>query len=524
MTIVIQGFIWLSVFGSLWVLAYRFMKKQFQKKESDLRESLKLKEKEIIQKTKDVAQNMIRDAKLAAKEMVLKMKNEFEESTRETRKELLELEKHITHREKSFEKKEELLMIKETKLKQREDHVGEEEKRVELSKQNILKLQRQTQSDLERVSKLTIGEAKEQLKTSLTQEVQHELAGEVRRLTQEAEEEAKKRAQRVVAIAVSRYAGETSAEKLIYNFHLESDDLKGKIIGKEGRNIRAIEAATGVDLIVDDTPETVTISSFDPLRRETARRLIERLLQDGRIHPARIEEMAHKINKEVLQVVTEEGRQAAFELGIHNLHPEIIKVLGTLKFRTSYQQNQLHHSIEVGFLAGALAAELRADEKVCRRGGLLHDIGKALVHTLEGPHAVVGADFCKRYGERDEVTHCIRAHHEDVPLETVEAHIVQAADTLSGARPGARRENLDRYVKRLEDIEKVASSFDGVEKVYAIQAGREVRVIVNNQQASDDDAVMLSREIAKKIEEELKYPGQVKVTVIRETRAVALAK
>ncbi len=508
---------------SFFCVLYVF-KKKYRTKEQNLYLAVREKEKEILDRAKSRSRTIAKEGRLQAKEIALKMKNQFEQTSQETRKELLGLEKHVTHREKSIEKKEELLLIKENKFKQREELFNEAE-RQQVAQKNALTLkQKELQKNLEKSSKLTISEAKTQLKESLFQEVHRELATDVRILKEETLDEAQKKAKHVIATAIGRYAGETASEKLMYAFHLPSDDLKGKIIGREGRNIRAIEAATGVDLIVDDTPETVTISSFDPIRREETRQLIERLIQDGRIHPARIEEMAHKVRKEMAVEIKEAGNQAAFELDIHDIHPEIIKIMGSLKFRTSYQQNQLSHSVEVGFLAGAMASEIGGDVRIARRAGFLHDVGKALSHKIEGPHAVVGADFLKKYGERETVTHPVRAHHEDVPLETMEDHLVQAADTLSGARPGARRENLERYVKRLEDLEKVATSFEFVDKAYAIQAGREIRVMINNQRASDEDAVMLSREISKKIEEELNYPGQVKVIVIRETRAIAVAK
>jgi ribonucrease Y len=349
-------------------------------------------------------------------------------------------------------------------------------------------------------------------------------ARKARLLEEEAIEEADRRAKRVISIAVQRWAGEYAAEKSVSVVSLPSDDMKGRIIGREGRNIRALEAATGVDVIIDDTPEAVIISGFDPVRREIARLTLEKLISDGRIHPSRIEEVVAKTEQEVAQIIKEAGERAAFELGIHGLHPELLKLLGRLKYRTSYGQNMWSHSIEVGFLCGLMAAELGVNVKVARRAGLLHDIGKAVTHEQEGSHAIIGADFCKKYGETELVRNAVAAHHNEEPQNSVIAHLVIAADSLSGARPGARREILETYIKRLEDLERISLGFDGVEKSYAIQAGREIRVMVQNSRVTDDQAFMLSRDIAKKIEDELTYPGQIKVTVIRETRAVEYAR
>jgi ribonuclease Y len=340
----------------------------------------------------------------------------------------------------------------------------------------------------------------------------------------EAQETAHRKAQMIIATAVQRYASDYVAEHTVSAVELPSEDMKGRIIGREGRNIRALEAATGVDLIIDDTPETVVLSAFSPLRREIAKRSLERLISDGRIHPARIEEIVKKVEKEMEVQVREIGEQATFDLGVHGIHPELVKLLGQLRFRTSFTQNVLQHSLEVGFLCGIMAAELGMDVKKARRAGLLHDIGKAVDHEVEGPHALIGADLAKKYNEPGDVIHAIAAHHEDVPPKSVLAVLVQAADALSGARPGARKELLESYVKRLEELEGIATSFPGVTRAYAIQAGREVRVMVDCDQVSDDGVFLLSKDIAKQIEEKMTYPGQIRVTVIREKRAVGVAK
>ncbi|MEM1347878.1 MAG: ribonuclease Y, partial [Myxococcota bacterium] len=372
---------------------------------------------------------------------------------------------------------------------------------------------------LEEVARLSAEEAKSQIIEQIVGEAKIEASRNIRAIEEEAIEEADKRAKKVISVAVQRYAGEFVAERSVNVVQLPSDDLKGRIIGREGRNIRALEAATGVDIIIDDTPEAVIVSGFDPVRREIARLTLEKLISDGRIHPSRIEEVAGKTEQEVSQKIKEAGEQAAFELGIHKLHPELLRTLGRLRYRTSYGQNMWSHSIEVGFLCGLMASELGVNVKVARRAGLLHDIGKALTHEQEGSHALIGAELAAKYGETEIVRNAIAAHHNEEPQNSVIAHLVIAADALSGARPGARREILETYIKRLEDLERISMDFEGVEKTYAIQAGREIRVMVQNSRVDDDQAFVLSREIARKIEDELTYPGQIKVTVIRETRA-----
>ncbi len=376
---------------------------------------------------------------------------------------------------------------------------------------------------LERISGLTAGQARELLIKAMENEARYEGARLIKRIENETKEKADKKAKKIIATAIQRYAGDFVAERTVSVVQLPSDEMKGRIIGREGRNIRAIEAATGIDLIIDDTPEAVILSGFNPVRREVARLSLLKLISDGRIHPARIEDVVKKVEKEVDLAIKEAGEQAAFDLGVHGLHGELVKILGRLKFRSSYTQNVLQHSVEVGFLCGIMAAELGLNQKLARRMGLLHDIGKAVDHEVEGPHALIGSKLAKKYGESQRVVHAIAAHHEDVPPSTVYALLVQAADGLSGARPGARKELLENYIKRLEDLENIANSFKGVANTYAIQAGRELRVIVESGIISDEESILLSRDIAHKIEESLTFPGQIRVTVIRETRAVEYA-
>ncbi len=378
--------------------------------------------------------------------------------------------------------------------------------------------------ELERLAGITSEEAKQTLINTMEEEAKHDAAKILRRIESETREAAARKAQEIIGLAVKRYAGDFVAEKTVSVVNLPNEEMKGRIIGREGRNIRAIEAATGIDIIIDDTPEAVILSGFNPVRREVAKIALERLIEDGRIHPARIEEMVEKVNKEIEVSIREAGEQAAFDVGVHGIDPELVKLIGRLKYRSSYAQNVLQHSREVSFICGIMAAELGLNVKEAKRAGLLHDIGKAVDHEIEGPHALIGADLAKKYGEPSGVVHAIASHHEEIPPETPISILVQAADTLSGARPGARQEMLESYVKRLEDLEKVALSFNGVTKSYAIQAGREIRIIVEGKVIDDDHSFLLCKDIAKKIEKELTYPGQIKVTVIRETRAVEYAR
>lgn len=378
--------------------------------------------------------------------------------------------------------------------------------------------------ELERLSGLTSDEAKELLLNDIKKEIAHESALLIKEMENKTREESEKKAREIISCAIQKCAADHVTESTVTVVSLPNDEMKGRIIGREGRNIRTLETLTGIDLIIDDTPEAVVLSGFDPIRREIARIALEKLIVDGRIHPARIEEMVEKAKKEVDNVIREEGEQAAFDTGIHNLHPELIKLLGRLKYRTSYGQNVLRHSIEVAHLSGVMAAELGADIKIARRAGLLHDIGKAVDHEVEGPHVDIGVDLARRYKESKEILHCIAAHHGDIEPSTVEAVLVQAADAISAARPGARRETLEAYIKRLEKLEEIANSFDGIEKSYAIQAGRELRIMVKPENVKDNEIILTAREIVKKIEAELDYPGQIKVNVIRETRAIEYAK
>jgi len=465
-----------------------------------------------------------KEAELGAQGLRLQAERDIEDEIRGRKAELEKIEQRLFAREEGLERKFEGQERREGELEAREQGVREREKAAEELLENNRHLVEESRAALEGVARMTAEEAKERLVKMVEESAQLEAGRRLRQIEEDTRASADKKARQLITRAVERLAGEWVAEKTVTVVQLPNDEMKGRIIGKEGRNIRAIEQMTGIDLIIDDTPGAVILSGYNPVRREVAKIVLERLLQDGRIHPARIEEMVGKVTRELDVQIQEAGEAACFELGIHGLHPELIRLLGMLKFRTSYAQNVLVHSIEVGFLCGTMAAELGMNEKMARRAGLLHDIGKAVSHEVEGSHAIIGADFAKKYGEDARVVHAIAAHHEDVPQTTALAHLVDAADALSGARPGARSEVLESYVKRVEDLERIAKSFDGVEKVYAIQAGREVRVMVDHDKLNDAQAAMLSRNIARKIEEELSYPGQIRVMVIRESRAVDYAK
>ena len=478
----------------------------------------------IVEESRKQAELTKRASEVDAKEIIEKRRKELDEEISEKRSSLSNLEKRLVHREETLEKRADLIDRQEAEYKRREKDISKREQQARDLQAKHEQMIKDYQVQLERAAGMTAEEAKKKLMESMVEEARHESAKAIKVVEEEARQEADKRAKKIMATAIQRYAGDYVSEATVSVVHLPSDDMKGRIIGREGRNIRALEAATGMDLIIDDTPEAVIISGFNPVRREVARLSLEKLIADGRIHPARIEEIVAKTAEELEVAIREAGEQATFELGIHGLNNELIRYLGRLKYRTSYSQNQLQHSIEVGFLCGAMAAELGMNPRQAKRAGLLHDIGKSIDHEVEGSHAQIGADLLKKYNESPKIVHAVRAHHEEVKPETVLAILVQAADALSGARPGARREMLETYVKRLEELEKLSRSFKGVEKAFAIQAGREVRVIVENAKVTDEDALLLSKDIAAKIEKELTYPGQIKVTVIRETRAVEYAK
>ncbi|MDW8058882.1 MAG: ribonuclease Y [Thermomicrobium sp.] len=458
-----------------------------------------------------------REILLEAKDAALKLREELEQEYQQRRQQVERLERRLQAKEEQLDRRLENLEKRERKIQARE-------KEIEDRLEEIARLEQERQAELQRVAQMTLEEARQLVIQQAAEEAREILSRQVRELEQQVREEAQQRARMILATAIQRIASEYVAEATVTVVPLPSDDMKGRIIGREGRNIRALEQATGVDLIVDDTPEAVTLSSFDPVRREIARRALLKLIQDGRIHPARIEEVVEKTRQEVEQIIWEEGERAALEAGVQGLHPDLIRLLGRLRFRTSYGQNVLQHSIEVALIAGALAAELGADVNVAKTAGLLHDIGKAVDHEVEGPHALIGADIARRLGRSAKIVHAIAAHHGEEEPRTVEAFIVAAADAISGARPGARREMLEAYIKRLEALESVATSFPGVQKAYAIQAGREVRILVKPDQIDDYGALRLARDVVKKIQDTLDYPGQIKVTVIRETRAIDYAR
>ena len=466
----------------------------------------------------------LREADVAAKEKLLAARNEFEKASRKRRDEIEALERRLTQKEDNLERRFAEQSERERDIGARERSAADREHKLEAQEAELAGLIESERAKLERIAGLTAQQAKEELIRSLADEARMEAAHLVKRVEDEAREQASREAQRIVGMAVQRSASDYVAETTVSVVGLPNDEMKGRIIGREGRNIRALEALTGVDLIVDDTPEAVILSGFDPLRREIARSALERLIADGRIHPARIEEVVDKVRAEFDEKIRQEGEAALLELNLGNVHKELVKLLGRLRYRTSYGQNVLQHSKEVAFLAATMAAELKVDVAVAKRAGLFHDIGKAVDREMEGGHLHIGVDLLRKYGETEAVIHAMACHHGDYDPETVEAVLVTASDALSAARPGARREILETYVKRLEKLEELASGFKGVQKTYAIQAGREVRVIVDCKRVSDDQAVWLSRDIAKKVEADLTYPGQIKVTVIRETRSVEYAK
>ena len=497
----------------MWFMATEHTKKQYEATVG----SAEAKSREIIEEALKTAETTKREAILKAQEENLKSKDELDREIKERRAEVQRYEQRVLNKEENLDKRSSALEKREESMQSKEDRINKRSKEVE-------SLYAQGLAELEKISGLTTEQAKEFLLQSVEDDVRHDTARIIKEVEARAKEEADKKAREIVITAIQRYAADNVSESTVSVVQLPNDDMKGRIIGREGRNIRAIEQMTGVELIIDDTPEAVVLSGFDPVRREIARVALEKLIVDGRIHPARIEETVEKATKEVEATMKAAGEEAALEVGIHGLHPEIIKLLGRMKYRTSYGQNALKHSVEVAQLCGLLAAEVGVDVKLAKRAGLLHDIGKAIDHEVEGSHVQLGADICRKYKESALIINAVEAHHGDVEPESLIACLVQASDAISAARPGARRETLEAYTNRLKQLEEITNSFDGVDKSYAIQAGREVRIMVVPEKVSDDDMVILAHDIAKKIEEDMQYPGQIRVNVIRESRVQDIAK
>ena len=502
------------------LIAYSALKKKVDRERSEIRSQAD----RALAEANRAADAKLREASVEAKERVLSAQAEFDKTVQTRRQEISALEKRVLQKEENLDRKLTQQERREEEFGRKEKALADSQKRVEESQAEVGRTLDEQRRRLEQISGLTAVDAKRDLVKSIENEARVEAAGLMRRIEEEATEQATQKARRLIGMAIQRLASDTVVEATVSVVELPSDDLKGRIIGREGRNIRALEAATGVDLIIDDTPEAIVISAFEPLRREVARMSLERLIADGRIHPARIEEVTEKVRSELWEKIRQEGEATALEFAIPDLHPELIKLLGRLKYRTSYGQNVLQHSKEVAWLATNMAAELGADADVAKRAGLLHDIGKAIDREMEGTHLELGREVLKKFGETNEVIHAMECHHGDYEPRSLEAVLVNGADALSAARPGARREILETYVKRLEKLEHIADGFKGVQKAFAVQAGRELRIIVEANRFSHDEALWLSRDVAKKIEAELQYPGQIKVTVIRETRAVEYAR
>lgn len=478
----------------------------------------------ILNDAKREAETTKKEALLQAKDYLYQARADFEKESKEKRQELQGIERRVVHKEENLDKKQELVEKRENEIVKKEKNLTQAELQIQEKENKYTALIEEERQKLESISGMSSEEAKQMLISAMESEARHDAAKSIKKIEDETKEVADGKAKEIISAAIQRYAGEYVAERTTSVVHLPSDEMKGRIIGREGRNIRALEAATGVDFIIDDTPEAIIISGHNPVRREVARVSIERLVTDGRIHPARIEEVVAKVSTEIENSIKEAGEQATFDTGLHGIHPELVKLIGRLKYRSSYAQNVYAHSLEVAFFCGAMAAELGINQKQAKRAGLLHDIGKAVDHEVEGSHAVIGAELARKYGEHPKIVHAIMAHHEEEKPQTVLAFLVAAADALSAARPGARREMVETYIKRLEELERISTSFKGVSKSYAIQAGREIRVMVEPTVINDEASYILARDIAKKIESEMTYPGQIKVTVVRETRAVEVAK